>query len=130
MNREAFPDEQHELDLINKNKMEILLSFGPHYWKTGFGHYFENDARSVRESHNERAIRRILNAMEAGFIHFNMKFEVHGAGQNFEVTEGEWTLTHFKSWTGDKWDKTWKLKITKNGKDIKRKKMFISRGGS
>ena len=55
-----------------EKKLEIINSFAPHFWKNGFGHYFENDARSVRKQHNEDSVRRVLRAMEAGFIHGHM----------------------------------------------------------
>jgi len=95
-----------------EKKLEIVNSFAPHFWKTGFGHYFENDARSVRKKHNEASVRRVLRAMEAGFIHFNLKFE----NGDLEVQEGDWHLNHHKIWNGKNWEKNWKLTITKNSK--------------
>ena len=101
-----------QINLLEK-KLQIVNSFGAHFWKTGFGHYFGNDASSVRQQHNEASVRRVLRAMEVGFMHFNLKFE----SGNFEVQEGDWHLNHHKSWNGEEWEKNWKLTITKNSKE-------------
>jgi hypothetical protein len=132
---EEKTEKNDKIETLEK-KIEIVNSFGPHFWKTGFGHYFGNDARSVRKQHNETSVRRVLRAMEAGFMHFNLKFE----SASLEVQEGDWHLNHHKIWNGKEWDKNWKLTITKNSKktsfsfiifkktecDIKRREIMLT----
>ena len=108
---EEITEKNDEIKTL-ENKIEIVNSFAPHFWKTGFGHYFGSDARSARKQHNEASVRRVLRAMEAGFMHFNLKFE----SASLEVQEGDWHLNHHKSWNGKDWEKNWKLTITKNSK--------------
>ena len=42
-------------------------------WKLGFGHFHGLDDCSVRDHHDESAVRRVLRAMEAGLTEFNLK---------------------------------------------------------